>query len=219
MHHCSVPDVRQLRRRRIALTPIDRPPAIHQARNRDGMAEPAATTHRPAVERHQRVGGAVCFEHRHRPRRITCHTHTQRARHRRDRGEDIGTVTRQPVGHEATVGHAGGEDVPGSDVEVVHQLCGQRDQEPNVVEMTAIRRRRPPVGPAFVVAVRIDNQQVGGVGNSVEIGESLLSGSGAATTVQADHQPGGLSGRHVQAITAGQAPELERRYRTGMPGQ
>ncbi len=71
-----------------------------------------------------------------------------------------------------------------------------RRPEPGVVR----RRRRPPAPPPVGLcrSVGMNQQQVGGVGNNVEIGESLPVRLGAATTVQADHQPGGLSERHVQ---------------------
>ena len=92
------------------------------------------------------------------PTHAARHTHAQRARYWRDRGEDIGAVAGQPVGHEAPVGHTSDERMPGGNAVVVLQLARQPNQEPDVVDMVAVRRRRPPaIGPALVITVGVDH--------------------------------------------------------------
>ncbi len=102
------------------------------------MAEPAATTHRPAVERTS--GSAIC-------RVLSTDAATDcitppSVPATGDRGEGTGTVTRQ-LWTKPLLGMPVAKTCPGAMSKSCTSFCGQRDQEPNVVEMTAIRRRRP----------------------------------------------------------------------------
>ncbi len=126
-------------------------------------------------------------------------TPTQRAR-RRDRGE-ISARSRQPVG-QATVGHAGGEDVLEAMSKSCTSFAASATKKPNVVEMTAARSRS-------MTDERRQQRQ------SVKASVRLRYPPPPCRLITS---PGGSAGRHVQeAITGG--PELERRYRTGMPDQ
>ncbi len=132
------------------------------------------------------------FPDRHRPRRITGHPHAQGPGHRRDRGEDIGTVARQPVAHEAPIGHPGDENVPRSDAVVVLQLVHQPDQEGHIVDVAAIRGRcATPVGPAPVVTVGVDHQQVVGISNGVEARQAALREPGTPPPCKLSTSPTG----------------------------
>jgi hypothetical protein len=101
--------------------------------------------------------------------------------------------------------------VPGVDVVVVLQLARQGDQEPDVVDVVTVGGRRPaPVGPALVVSVGIGHQQLMGVGDAVEVGQPPLPGSAPAAAVQAEHEPDGIAGRHVQRVRPVHAAGTQR---------
>src|SRR5262249_55386373 len=128
----------------------------------------------------------------------------------------------------APVGHAGREDVAGDNAEVALQLASQHDQKPDVIDMTAVRRRSSsPVGPALVVAVGIDHQQVLDVGNGIEVSETLLPDSGAPDTVQVKPHNEGRPPRHMHPIRPSKPPKLKSprlvssasRYPLPTPGQ
>ena len=142
------------------------------------------------------TGSAVPWTamHRDRSRRVARHARAQRSGHRRDRGDQVGAITRQAVGHEGTGRHPGDEDPSRRDGEVTGELADQGGQEADVVDALAVgHRRAAAVGPAHVDAVGVGDDEAVLVGDGVVVGDGGLLGAGLSGAVQVDDQAGRCS--------------------------
>ena len=98
------------------------------------------------------------------------------------------------------------------DAEVGDQLGDQSRDEPDVVDSLPVgHRRTAAVGPTEVDAVGVDHDEPVRIGYGVVVRFPLPTGSDRAGTVQIDDETRRMleARRHVQAVCAGQASDVE----------
>ena len=113
------------------------------------------------------------------------------ANHRRDGGEQVGGLGRQPVAEDAAVRHARGEDPRPIERVRLGQLVDQPADELHVVDRLALggkRRRLATVVPVPVDPLRVDDQEPLAAGRGIEP-EPRRAGRVAPATME-DQQHG-----------------------------
>ena len=106
----------------------------------------------------------------------------------------------------------------GIDAEVRDQLGDQPSDEPDVVDPLAVgHRRTTAVGPTEVDAVGVDHDEPVRIGYGVVVRFPLPTGPDRPGTVQIHDETRRMleTRRHVQAVGAGQAPEVKPPWLAG----
>src|SRR5262249_50552547 len=143
----------------------------------------------------------------------------ERAGDRRHRGKEIGSLAGEPVGHRAAVREPGGVDPERVDVGVALDVGNDGPHEADVVQAAGGRRPAAragvpaPLGPRWIVALGVRDDEPDGVGELLEAREALLLGWIARPAVEVEderHLVAAVVARgNMDVVVPGQVLELD----------